>query len=131
MLTYGNHFWRATASAQNLGLLNDDVLLACMPLFHVGGLAILLRGIIYGNTVIVHEAFDPDAVNKAIDDHGVTIFSAVSNMLLRIIESRGGENRGEAPPARTVALAPVFLQKRPGLRARWRLLSLARSAGTG
>ena len=89
MLTYGNHFWSAAASAQNLGLRSDDCWLACMPLFHVGGLAILLRGVIYGNTVIVHESFDPDAVNNAIDHQGVTIFSAVSNMLLRILESRG------------------------------------------
>ena len=89
MLTHGNHFWSAVGSVQNLGLRSDDCWLACMPLFHIGGLAILLRSVIYGNTVVVHESFDPDAVNNAIDHQGVTIFSAVSNMLLRILESRG------------------------------------------
>ena len=89
MLTHGNHFWSAAGSAQNLGLRSDDRWLACMPLFHVGGLAILLRSVIYGNTVIVHESFDPDAVNTAIDDQGVTILSAVGNMLRRMLESRG------------------------------------------
>ncbi|MCH8008322.1 MAG: o-succinylbenzoate--CoA ligase [Chloroflexi bacterium] len=89
MLTYGNHFWSAAGSAQNLGLRRDDCWLACMPLFHIGGLAILLRGVIYGNTVVVHEAFDPDAANRAIDNQRVTIFSAVSNMLRRMLESRG------------------------------------------
>ncbi|MCI0778158.1 MAG: o-succinylbenzoate--CoA ligase [Chloroflexi bacterium] len=89
MLTHGNHFWSAAGSAQNLGLRDDDCWLACMPLFHIGGLAILLRSVIYGNTVVVHETFDPGAVNRAIDDQRVTIFSAVSNMLGRILESRG------------------------------------------
>ncbi|MCH8850955.1 MAG: AMP-binding protein, partial [Chloroflexi bacterium] len=89
MLTNGNHFWSAAGSAQNLGLRGDDCWLACMPLFHIGGLAILLRSVIYGNTVIVHETFDPDAANRAIDDQHVTIFSVVSNMLRRVLESRG------------------------------------------
>ena len=89
MLTYGNHFWSAAGSAQNLDLRSDDCWLACMPLFHIGGLAILLRSVIYGNTVIVHETFDPDAANRAIDDQHVTIFSVVSNMLRRVLESRG------------------------------------------
>ncbi len=89
MLTYGNHFWSAAGSAQNLGVRSDDCWLACMPLFHIGGLAILLRSAIYGNTVLVHETFDPDAANRAIDNQRVTIFSAVSNMLRRMLESRG------------------------------------------
>ena len=72
LLTYGNHWWSAMGSALNLGLHADDRWLACLPLFHVGGLAILLRGVIYGNTVIVHETFDPAAVNRAIDEEGVT-----------------------------------------------------------
>lgn len=88
MLTYGNHFWSAAGSAQNLGLRSDDCWLACMPLFHIGGLAILLRSVIYGNAVVVHEAFDPDAANNAIDHQGVTIFSAVSTMLRRMLETR-------------------------------------------
>lgn len=89
MLTYGNHFWSALGSALNLGLHGDDRWLACMPLFHVGGLAILLRSVIYGIPVILHDGFDPVAVNKAIDQEGVTIISVVSNMLQRMLEARG------------------------------------------
>ena len=43
LLTYGNHWWSAVGSALNLGTGPDDRWLACLPLFHVGGLAILLR----------------------------------------------------------------------------------------
>ena len=89
MLTFGNYFWSAMGSALNLGLRGDDRWLACMPLFHVGGLSIILRGVIYGGTVLVHESFDADAVNGAIDAEGVTIVSVVATMLRRMLEARG------------------------------------------
>jgi O-succinylbenzoic acid--CoA ligase len=90
-LTHGNHWWSATASALNLGLHPADKWLACLPMFHVGGLAILLRGVIYGNPVVVHEAFDPLLVNRAIDQDQVTIISLVSAMLQRVIDARNGK----------------------------------------
>lgn len=88
LLTFGNHWWSAIGSALNLGLHENDRWLACLPLFHVGGLAILLRSVIYGITAEVHEAFDPLAVNRAIDE-GATIVSVVSVMLRRMLETRG------------------------------------------
>ena len=48
MLTHGNFWWSAVGSALNLGLREDDRWLAVLPLFHVGGLSILLRSAIYG-----------------------------------------------------------------------------------
>jgi O-succinylbenzoic acid--CoA ligase len=89
MLTYGNHLWSAVGSALNLGLRGDDRWLACLPLFHVGGLAILMRSVIYGVSVVLQRGFDPAAVNRAIDDEGVTIVSLVSSMLQRMLEARG------------------------------------------
>ncbi len=89
MLTYGNHWWSAIGSALNLGLRADDRWLACLPLFHVGGLAILLRGAIYGMTVIVHPGFDPGAVNTALEAQAVTHLSVVSAMLQRLLAARG------------------------------------------
>jgi len=90
MLTWGNHWWSAVGSALNLGVHMDDCWLACMPLFHVGGLAILLRGVIYGIPVMVHRSFDPAAVNRAIDEGGVTQVSVVAAMLHRMLDDRGG-----------------------------------------
>jgi o-succinylbenzoate---CoA ligase len=89
MLSYGNHWWSATASALNLGLHADDRWLAVLPLFHIGGLSILLRGAIYGIPVMLHERFDPVAVNAAIDNQGVTIISVVATMLQRMLDARG------------------------------------------
>jgi len=89
ILTYGNHWWNAVGSALNLGLRADDRWLACLPLFHVGGLSILLRSVIYGIATVVHPRFDAQRVNAAIDAQGVTIVSVVSTMLDRLLAERG------------------------------------------
>jgi len=89
ILTYGNHWWSAVGSALNLGTLPSDRWLACLPLFHVGGLAILLRGVIYGIPVVLHERFDAQRVNDALDHEGVSIISVVSTMLERLLTDRG------------------------------------------
>jgi o-succinylbenzoate---CoA ligase len=89
ILTYGNHWWSAIASALNLGLVPSDSWLACLPLFHVGGLSILLRSVIYGITAVVHSRFDAAAVNHAIDHDGVSTVSVVSRMLERMLSERG------------------------------------------
>jgi O-succinylbenzoic acid--CoA ligase len=90
ILTYGNHWWSATASALNLGLHADDTWLACLPLFHVGGLSILLRSVICGMTALVQPRFNALEVNAAIDEQGVSIISVVSTMLDRVLLERGG-----------------------------------------
>jgi O-succinylbenzoic acid--CoA ligase len=89
MLTYGNHWWSAVGSALNLGLRDDDRWLACLPPFHVGGLSILFRSVIYGIPAVVHASFDADAVNRRIDHDRVTIVSLVPTMLRRMLDSRG------------------------------------------
>ncbi|MPZ12605.1 MAG: o-succinylbenzoate--CoA ligase [Kiloniellaceae bacterium] len=89
MLTYGNHLWSAVGSALNLGVQTDDRWLACLPLFHAGGLSILHRSVIYGIGCVLHESFEPARVNKAIDEDGVTIVSVVALMLEQMLDERG------------------------------------------
>lgn len=91
VLTFGNHLWSAIGSALNLGLNPDDRWLACLPLFHVGGMAVLLRSVLYGIPVVLHASFDAAAVSRAIDRQGVTIVSLVPTALSRLLEERGGK----------------------------------------
>ncbi len=102
MLTVGNFWWSAIGSALNIGTHADDRWLACMPLFHVGGLSILLRAAIYGITAIVQDGFDADAVNRALDDECVTIVSVVAVMLQRMLDARS--DRPYPPSLRCVLL---------------------------
>ncbi|HEU5100325.1 MAG TPA: o-succinylbenzoate--CoA ligase [Roseiflexaceae bacterium] len=88
-LIYGNYWWSAVGSALNLGNHAGDRWLAVLPLFHVGGLSILVRAAIYGIPAVIHSAFDPAAANRAIDEDGVTIVSVVSAMLQRMLDERG------------------------------------------
>ncbi len=85
IITYGMQWWNAIGSALNLGHSPDDCWLACMPLFHVGGLSILMRSVINGISVVVQEKFEPEAVNRAIQEERVTIISVVAIMLQRML----------------------------------------------
>lgn len=85
IITYGMQWWNAIGSALNLGHRDDDRWLVCLPLFHIGGLSILMRSIIYGISVIVHQKFDPIAVNKAICEDNVSLISVVAVMLQRML----------------------------------------------
>ncbi len=102
ILTYGNHWWNAVGSALNLGHDPADRWLAVLPLFHIGGLAILLRSVIYGIPAIIHPRFDPLAVNAAIERDGATIVSLVATMLERMLDARG--DRPYPPTLRAVLL---------------------------
>ncbi len=100
ILTYGMHWWNASASALNLGLLPDDRWLVCLPLYHVGGLTTLIKSVIYGMPVILHDRFDPAAVNAAIRDERVTIISVVAVMLRRMLDALDADGGGDGryPP---------------------------------
>jgi O-succinylbenzoic acid--CoA ligase len=88
MLTFANHFWGAIASAFRLGVDPDDVWLTCLPLYHVGGLAIILRSCLYGTAVELHERFDEAAISGRLDRIEISILSLVPTMLRRLLDYR-------------------------------------------
>jgi o-succinylbenzoate---CoA ligase len=83
-LTFANHAASAEASAARLGVEPDDRWLCPLPLFHVGGLAVLLRSAIYGTEAIVHERFDAGRVRSALESGQATLTSLVPTMLERL-----------------------------------------------
>lgn len=107
MLTFGNFWWNVTASALNLGVAPDDRWLACMPLFHVGGLSIVLRSVVYGMPIVLHETFDAAAVNETLDAGDATLLSVVAVMLERMVARREGRAYEHPPRAVLVGGGPV------------------------
>ncbi len=99
LITYGMQWWNAIGSALNLGHRPDDRWLACLPLFHIGGLSILMRSVIYGISVVLLEKFDERAVNQAIRREGVSIISVVSIMLQRMLAALETEEEKASYPA--------------------------------
>ncbi|WP_373323981.1 o-succinylbenzoate--CoA ligase [Dictyobacter formicarum] len=86
IITYKMQWWNAVGSALNLGHQADsDCWLLCMPLFHIGGLSILMKNVIYGIRIIVYEKFDAAIVNRAIREQGISIISVVAVMLQRML----------------------------------------------
>ncbi|GGJ99673.1 2-succinylbenzoate--CoA ligase [Lentibacillus kapialis] len=92
MHTYGNHWWSAVGSMLNLGLSKHDKWLAALPMFHVSGLSILLRSVIYGIPVFMLEKYDKHQFHEALMKKGVTIASVVT-MMLRDLISQLGDDR--------------------------------------
>jgi len=89
MQTFGNHWSSAVGSALNLGLKEDDRWLLAVPLFHISGLSILVRSVIYGMAIVLHEKFDARKMNQSIMSEGVTIVSVVTTMLSQMIDALG------------------------------------------
>jgi O-succinylbenzoic acid--CoA ligase len=89
-LTRENHRASAAASARWLGHGRDDRWLCCLPLHHVGGLAILLRAVLDGSAVVLQDGFDADRVLAALARERVTHVSLVSLMLRRLFEADPG-----------------------------------------
>ncbi len=90
MLTFANQFYSAAASAFRLGISRDDRWLCCLPLYHVGGLAILLRSCLYGTAVVLQDRFDVQQVSKSLDNDEITLISLVPTMLFRLLQYRDG-----------------------------------------
>jgi o-succinylbenzoate---CoA ligase len=85
-LTYGNHLWNAVGSGVRIGVSPSDRWLCCMPLHHIGGFAILVRGALYRIAVEL-EPFDLDAVGTAVAERRATVVSLVPTMLARLLEA--------------------------------------------
>ncbi len=70
----------ALATCDRLGVTQDDHWLACLPLAHVGGLAVVTRAMIVGTSLTVLAAFDPVIVEGV----GASHVSLVPTALRRI-----------------------------------------------
>jgi len=70
----------AEATSRRLGVTSDDRWLACLPLSHVGGLAVVTRALHTGTGLTILPGFDDVAVNTS----GTTLVSLVATTLRRV-----------------------------------------------
>ena len=74
----------ALAVSRRLGVGPGDRWLACLPLAHVAGLAVVTRAVLTGTPLEVHSGFDPDAVGAS----SATLVSLVPTALRRVDPGR-------------------------------------------
>ncbi|QRV17370.1 acyl--CoA ligase [Haloterrigena salifodinae] len=91
-LTLGNLVSSANASAFRLGVAPDDRWLCCLPMYHMGGLAPVVRSTLYGTPVVIQREFDPAATARVIDKYDITGVSLVPTMCKRLLDA------GWSPP---------------------------------
>lgn len=82
--SYGNHWWSAIGNTLNAGLYEKETWLCAVPLFHISGFSILMRSVIYGMKIVLHDGFNEHKVLQDIREERVTIVSVVTTMLERI-----------------------------------------------
>jgi O-succinylbenzoic acid--CoA ligase len=90
ILTGAAHAASAAAWAEFLVPTPTDRWLLCLPLHHVAGLGILDRAVRWGLPLVVHDRFDPTAVNAAIEAGEISHLSLAGSMLGRLLDLRGG-----------------------------------------
>jgi O-succinylbenzoic acid--CoA ligase len=85
-LTLGNLVASATASAFRLGVAPGDRWLDCLPVYHTGGLAPLVRCPLYGTALLVQEEFGAGRTADAVARLGATGVSLVPTQLRRLVD---------------------------------------------
>lgn len=82
--SYGNHYYSALGSNENIPLKPNDRWLFSLPFYHVGGFSILIRCLFAGATVVLAEGKD---LSKSIEKYRVSHVSLVFTQLQRIVDN--------------------------------------------
>lgn len=81
-----NHFASARNCKKTFVYHHDSIWLDVLPLFHISGLSILLRAVMDGCTVVLHEKFDAKQIIDDIKEKEITHISLVPQTLERLLQ---------------------------------------------
>ncbi|CAM3313576.1 o-succinylbenzoate--CoA ligase [Rhodothermus bifroesti] len=89
----GQLVWSARGAQAIFSLKPGDRWLLVLPLYHVGGMGVVMRCLLYGATIVVPERQEP--IGAAMARYGVTHASLVHTQLWRLLRAHDGP----PPPA--------------------------------
>lgn len=78
------HLYSARGSQENIPLAPGDTWLLSLPLYHIGGYAILIRTLLYGAAVAIPQA--GESLREALLRYPITHLSLVSTQLYRLLQ---------------------------------------------
>jgi o-succinylbenzoate---CoA ligase len=100
--TLENHVTNATSSAFNIGIHPNDVWLCTMPIFHISGLSIVIRSVLYGMEIKLYAKFELTPIVDELVSGGVTRMSVVSVTLERILRELERRDVNVSPKFQTM-----------------------------
>ena len=89
-LTYNNFESSCNNWNNFLNFNNKDNFLCCLPIHHIGGLAVLVRALIYNFSIHLAESFNSKLLYQLLNKNSITLVSLVPTMLDRIIKESNG-----------------------------------------
>lgn len=138
--SFGNHYYSALGANRNLFLQAGDCFGLALPLYHIGGLAIVFRCLFAGATVALlpdrrqlgvggaAPAWPDPGLARELLDFGVTHLSLVPTQLKRLLDEEPGPEL--AAHLRGVVIGGAELSAPVLARARERALPLILSYGS-
>lgn len=83
--TIGNHLYSAWGVVQHLGVQAGDRWLLVLPLYHVGGMGVVVRCLWAGATIVIPERQEP--LGQALTRYAPTQVSLVHTQLWRLLQA--------------------------------------------
>jgi carnitine-CoA ligase len=99
------YFWWAAHSATLLGIVEGDVLLTTLPLFHTNALNAFYQALLTGSTLVVERRFSVSDFLPALQRHGATVTYLLGAMVPMLLSRP--EAAGERDHTTRIALAPA------------------------
>ncbi|WP_414052293.1 o-succinylbenzoate--CoA ligase [Macrococcus animalis] len=84
---FNNHVASARNCKNIFTYSHDSIWLNVLPLFHISGLSILLRAVIDGCTIVLHEKFNALQIIYDIQEKNITHISLVPQTLERLLKN--------------------------------------------
>lgn len=85
--SFGNHYYSAVGSNENIQLQPGDRWLLALPLYHVGGIGILYRCLLAGATIVLQPS--NCTLGETIGEYKITHLSLVPTQLGRLLQEEG------------------------------------------
>jgi O-succinylbenzoic acid--CoA ligase len=98
-LTFNNLYYAAMASTLRLGNQPEDRWLLSLPLYHIGGLSMLVRACLSRVPIIVLDRFEPQRILAACAQHHATLVSLVPTVLHRVLSAEFRVQSANQPTA--------------------------------
>ncbi len=86
-ITNSNLYQSYLSEAKAFGFTSKDSFLLSLPLYHIGGFAIMNRALLSGGTLVLPKSLKQDDIVKAMEKKNPTVVSLVPTMLKRMLEA--------------------------------------------